>query len=196
MSDHNQEMGARRLPKMPALEDRVLAGLAKFDTPALADAMHGANYIDPAIGPLYPGMAQLTGNAVTVAVPVGSQEVRKIAMAMCGPGDVLVVAARAISIYAVLGGGLARQLKAQNIVGVVIDGYVRDFDEIRVLEIPVYCRGRTIHASPKGGPGEVNVPVACGGAVVSPGDVIRGDENGVVAVPRQAAAHLLAKLCG
>lgn len=192
--DENVEIGARRLPRQDGPDAGIVQALAACDSTDLSDALHASHHMDPGIRPLYPQMSPFAGPAVTVSVPSGSQEVRKIAMGMAKPGDVLVVDARAVPIYAVLGGKLAEDLKQQGLAGVVIDGYVRDLEEIRAIGLPVLCRGHTIAASPKSGPGEVNVPVACGGVVVQPGDVIVADTNGAVVVPRAGAAALARKM--
>ena len=75
-----------------------------------------------------------------------------------------------------------------------LDGYARDRAEIEAVGLPVFCRGETVAAAPKAGPGEVNVPVACGDVVVCPGDVVVGDLNGVVVVPQEAVRQVLAKV--
>jgi RraA family protein len=188
--------GARRLPKVEGPPRDVIAALAAVDTTDLADAMQWSLHMESGIKALWPGMPAFAGPAVTVTVPNGSQEVRRIAMDMAGPGDVLVVDARGAMGYAVLGGKLAGNLKRQGLAGVVIDGVVRDWQEIQGHGLPVFCRGFTMAASPKTGPGEVNVPVACGGVVVQPGDVIVGDANGVIVVPREGAAALVSRLNG
>jgi RraA family protein len=188
------EIGARRLPRVDGPDRSLLEAFAERDTTDLADAMHASHALDPGIRPLYPKMPRFAGPAVTVSVPAGSQEVRRVAMDMAQTGDVLVVDARGVSAFAVLGGKLAERLKRQQLAGVVIDGYVRDRDEIEALGLPVFCRGETVAASPKTGPGEINVPVSCGGVVIHPGDVVVGDGNGVVVVPREAAADVLAKV--
>ncbi|WP_432974767.1 RraA family protein [Dactylosporangium sp. CA-233914] len=163
-----------------------------FSPTDLSDVMQGACSMDAGIGPVYRPLRRFAGPAVTVAVPAGSVEVRRIAMDLAQPGDVLVVAAGAISAFAVLGGRLAERLKRQGLAGVVIDGHVRDVTEIEMTGLPVLCRGQSLRRPPATGPGEVNVAVACGGIVVSPGDVIVADADGAVAVPRAAAAGVLA----
>lgn len=185
--------GGRRLPKVAGPPVDVVRALAAVDTTDLSDAMQWSLHMEPSIKALWPGMPGFAGTAVTVTVPNGSQEVRRVAMDMAGPGDVLVVDARGVMGYAVLGGNLAKNLKKQGLAGVVIDGVVRDWQEIQGHGLPVFCRGFTMAASPKTGPGEVNVPVACGGVVVQPGDVIVADSNGVIVVPRDGAAALAAK---
>lgn len=195
MTDPDQIIGARRFPRVDGPGADIVAALAKCDTTDLSDAMHGSHWLNPAIRPLF-SFPRFAGTAITSAVPSGSQEARRVAMDMAGPGDVLVVAARGTSLFACLGGKLAERLKKQGVTAVVIDGNIRDKDEIAALGLPVFCRGETISAAPKTGPGEVNVPVACGDVVVNPGDVVVGDSNGVIIVPREFAAAVVAKMKG
>jgi RraA family protein len=189
----NGEVGARRFPRAEGPQKSVVETLSRCDTTDLCDAMLGSQVMDAGIRPLFPGLPRMAGPAVTVTVPAGSQEVRKEAMALMQEGDVLVVDARGIAVFAVLGGKLAEGLKKRGIAGVVIDGSVRDAGEIEALGLPVFCRGETPAAAPKTGAGEVNVPVACGGVVVQPGDVVVGDSNGVAVVPKDHAAAIAAK---
>ena len=184
-------VGARRGARVAGPEPATMQKLAGCETTDLADVMEAAGFMDAAIRPLHTNFRPFAGPAVTVAVPSGSQEVRKIAMGMAQAGDVLVINARGIAAFAVLGGKLARGLVDAGVVAVVADGYVRDVAEIEALGLPVFCRGHNVAASPKTGPGEVNVPIACGGVAVHPGDVVVGDRNGIIVVPREAAAEIL-----
>jgi 4-hydroxy-4-methyl-2-oxoglutarate aldolase len=188
------EIGARRRPRVEGPAKELVDALAQRDTTDLADAMHSSHVMDGGVRPLYPAMQRFAGPAVTVTVPAGSQEVRKQAMDMAQAGDVLVIDARGVTNFSVLGGRLAKRLHEQGLAGVVIDGCIRDMEEIQALGLPVFCRGHSIAAAPKTGPGEINVPVVCGGIVVSPGDVVVGDANGVAVVPREAAAEIVAKV--
>jgi regulator of RNase E activity RraA len=80
---------------------------------------------------------------------------------------------------------------AAKLGGIVVDGALRDVDGIRGLGFPAYSRTVCAGGCDKDGPGEVNVPISCGGVVVSPGDIIVGDDDGVVVVPRSDAEEVL-----
>lgn len=193
---NGMEIGARRLPRVAGPDAEVIRALAAIDTTDLSDAMHAALHMEPGIRAIHPGMRAFAGPAVTVSVPTGAQDVRRVAMDLAQPGDVLVIDARGITTFAVLGGNLAKGLADKGLAGVVIDGAVRDWREIEGHGLPVLARGFTLAASPKTGQGEVNVPVACGGVVVHPGDVIVADSNGVVVVPREGAEAVARKAGG
>jgi len=119
-------------------------------------------------------------------VHVGEQSPEYLAMARCGPGDVLVCDVMGDSRPCIFGDVKALQLKRNNADGIVTDGSIRDLDVIKEEEfgLIIYARDRT----PRGGvpyaiPAQENVEIQCGGALVCPGDVLVGDEDGVVVVP-------------
>lgn len=169
---------------------RRFAGIASAE---LADAMHEANIMDPGIRPIYEPMMKIIGPAVTVSIPRGSHfQLFKLGAQQTQAGDVLVVNARGDLTCALTGGNVCRGLRARGIVGVIVDGAVRDVDETRETQLPVYARGITPSGGSVYGPGEVNVPIACGGVVVNPGDIIVADRDGVAVVPPVAVDELLA----
>lgn len=124
----------------------------------------------------------------------GEDSPEYVAMALCGPGDVLVVDTGGMR-YASIGGDIKfMQLQMQGADGIVTDGAVRDVDGLTSYGLAVYARGRT----PKAGPVDIlpyegNVAVQCGGALVLPGDVIMADDAGVVVVPQQVAEEVVTK---
>ncbi|TAJ46922.1 MAG: RraA family protein [Herbiconiux sp.] len=186
-------LGMREFPRQHGPAAEIVAGLRAFTSTDLSDAMNGAFSMDSALRPAYAGMPRFAGTAVTVAAPTGAVSVRTRAMDLAGEGDVLVVNVQGVSSFAVLGGILASRLRDQGLAGVVIDGCVRDIEEIEEAGLPVLARGTCIRRPPKEGPGEVNVPVACAGALVCPGDVVVADRNGAVAVPAAFADEVLAE---
>ncbi len=188
MSSH---IGFRAFTEIPRPSPDVVRRLAAFAPPDLADVMRGAQTLDPAIRPLYPIDARIAGPAVTVAVPQGSLNLIKFAMAQTKPGDVIVVNARGIRAFAVWGGNVSKGMRHRGVAGVVIDGAARDPEEAVAVGFPVFARWQATAGPPYDGPGEVNVPVACGGVVVRPGDVVVADTNGIVAVPQDAAEWVL-----
>lgn len=110
--------------------------------------------------------------------------IQRIAVETVGPGDVLVIDARGETSAAVLGNILAARIASRGAAGIVTDGAFRDAPVIRSLEFPTYARGQSANLSNQiHFPSEINVPVACGGVALVPGDVIVGDAEGVVVVP-------------
>ena len=107
------------------------------------------------------------------------------------PGDVLVVSVAGSGAYGYWGDLLTVSAQARGLAGLVIDGCVRDRDEIAKTGFPVFSAGLTIRGTSKQGLGLVNHPIACGGQLVWPGDLVLGDADGLVAVAREAAGEVL-----
>lgn len=119
------------------------------------------------------------------------------ALAEARAGDVLVVDAKGFSHWC-LGGYrlLDHARKDCGLAGLLVNGAYRDVEEIREARFPVYATGVSPFSGPKAGPGEVNVPVACGGVVVHPGDIVSASSEGIVVVPARATRDVAAELAG
>lgn len=131
--------------------------------------------------------ARLAGSAVTVLCGAGDNLMIHAAIAVVQPGDVLVVATLTESVDGMFGELLAESCRAHGVAGLVIDSGVRDTTEIAALGFPVWSKAISAQGTSKTIAGSVNVPIVCAGASVSPGDVIVGDADGVVVVPRDSA---------
>jgi 4-hydroxy-4-methyl-2-oxoglutarate aldolase len=188
MSTH---IGFRSFANVPRLPADAIARLAAYAPPDLSDAMHGSYTLDPAIRPLYPFATRVAGPAVTVCAPQGAFNIIKVAMEQTRPGDVLVINACRITAFAVWGGNVSKGMQHRGAAAAVIDGAARDPDEAQAVGFPVFARAQATGTPLLDGPGEVNVPVACGGVVVRPGDVIVADASGIVAVPQDAVEWVL-----
>ena len=111
------------------------------------------------------------------------------------PGDVIVVDTSDSNLTAVLGDLISTKARHRGIAGFVVDGLVRDIEAIAELEgFPVFARGVTPIGPLHRGPGELNYPIAAGGIVVHPGDLVVGDGNGIVVVPRESMQDVLDRL--
>src|SRR6266480_2792979 len=145
----------------------------------VSDVMERSRTLSSGIRPAVPG--RFTGPALTVRLY---------------PGDLIIVDAAAETETSVWGGLMAGLCQQKGVVGAVVDGAIRDIDEIRDLKFPIFSRAvvpRSTH-SPYSGrlePIEINVSIGCGGSLVDPGDIILADEIGVVAVPQKEAAEVL-----
>jgi RraA family protein len=133
----------------------------------------------------------LCGPAVTVRVRPGDNLMIHVAMQLAQPGDVIVIDGAGDLTQALIGGLMRTSAIARGIAGFVVDGAVRDIAEWAEGGIAVYARGHTHRGPSKDGPGEINVPVACAGMSIAPGDLVLGDADGVVCVPASRAAELL-----
>lgn len=108
------------------------------------------------------------------------------------PGDVIVVDAGGDLTNALIGELIISHARSRGVVGFVVNGAVRDMDVIAVDDYPVYGAGVSHRGPYKDGPGEVNVPIALDGMVIAPGDIVIGDLDGVVCIPREEAESVLA----
>jgi len=137
--------------------------------------------------------ARLLGTAFTVKVPAGDNLLVHRALDMLEPGDVLVVDANGGLDRSIVGELMMTYAQARGCAGVIIDGVVRDAHGLQKLNIPVYSRGYQANGPYKNGPGEINIPVSCGGIVVFPGDILAGDTDGVVVIHPDDAADVAEK---
>jgi regulator of RNase E activity RraA len=133
----------------------------------------------------------LCGQAVTVRVRPGDNLMIHKALMMVRPGDVLVIDGGGDLTQALIGGLMRTTCLVRKLGGLVIDGALRDRLEWAEGGLPVFARGHTHRGPSKEGPGEINVPVACAGLAVMPGDLMLGDADGVIAIPAAEAALVL-----
>ena len=181
--------GFRILPSPPRLDDALVERFRGLATPNVADAMGRFNFMDSGIRSRS-GFA-MCGRAVTVnARPADNLMIHK-ALQIAVPGDVVVVSTCGNTTSAVFGELMCHTAAAKQLGGIVVDGAIRDVDGIRRLGFPAFSRTVCAGGCDKDGPGEINVPISCGGAVVAPGDIIIGDDDGVVVVPRADATEIL-----
>ena len=170
----------------PRTDAGVAAALGELGVATLHEALGRAGYLGPAFRPAWAG-ARAGGTAVTALCHPGDNLMIHVAVEQCGPGDVLVVATTSASEDGMFGELLATSLQHRGVVGVVLAGGVRDVADLRSMGFPVWSRAVSAQGTVKATPGAVNVPVVVGGQVVAPGDVVVGDDDGVVVVPRLAA---------
>lgn len=137
------------------------------------------------------GKGQLLGTAFTVRVPQGDNLMFHAAMDLAKPGDVIVIDAGGFTDRAIFGELMATYCKTRGICGIVCDGAVRDSGTLAEMEdFPVYACGVTPNGPYKNGPGEIGVSVTVGGRVIHPGDIIVGDDDGVLAIDPADAERL------
>ena len=135
---------------------------------------------------------QLLGTAFTVRVPMGDNLFFHEALDRAQPGDVIVVEAGGYCNRSLAGEIMMKFAQYKGIAGIVVDGCMRDADALSKMEMPIYCVGITPQGPYKNGPGEIGTPVAVGGQVVFPGDILVGDEDGITVVHKQDAREVLA----
>jgi len=161
-----------------------------FAASILADVAGRRGTLDGRVAPLSPSM-RLAGPAFTIEVRHGDNLMIHAAMTMAKPGDILVIDGKGDRTCALMGSIMINACKKLGLGGVVIDGAVRDTEELRALGFPVYAVCANPNGPTKFVPGRINWPVSCGGVAVHPGDLVVGDGDGVVVIERARAASLL-----
>jgi 4-hydroxy-4-methyl-2-oxoglutarate aldolase len=182
----------RRHFKRPPPQE--LAALAGLQTGYVADALGGRGALDHRIKPLVPLSGPLLGVALTCHCGPGDNLALFGALHAAQPGDVLVAAADGFTHTAVTGDLMMGMARNRGVAGLVTDGLVRDVAGIRAVGLPVFCAGVTPNSPARNGPGHVGLPVVLGGVQVAAGDVILGDEDGVVVIPQGLLPQVLARL--
>ena len=176
-------------------EPEVVAALGRFETPDISDLMNRLYTMVADIRPMTGPNLGILGTAVTVKTYPGDNLMVHKALDVANPGDVIVIDTGGARRTAVLGDLVSAKAKHRGVAGFVVDGLIRDLPGILELKtLPIFARGVTPVGPLHRGPGEINYPVCVGGIVVQPGDVIVGDLNGVVVVPRDAARDILERL--
>ena len=170
--------------------DDLLAELNNVPVANLGDARDRMGMCDGGIHSLWRG-ARIAGRARTVWTRSGDNEAIKRAVSRCQPGDVLVVNGNGDTSRALVGELIAERLRVRGVLGMIIDGAVRDVAELERMGFGVWARGVSPAGPYKFGPGQLDVPVAVGGVVVNPGDLIVADDDGVIVIPPAAGVASL-----
>ena len=175
------------LNSMPIQIDEVLLEKAQQVETATIGHRRQLGFMDSSIQPVLPGR-RIAGTAVTLALPGQDSTLLHHIIQFLRPKDILVIDRLGDHKHACLGGGVAVAIKAQGCFGVVIDGACTDVPEIEEYDLPVWCRGPSpITTRLYNIGGSFNVDIACGGAVVHPGDIVVCDNSGVLTMPPDEA---------
>ncbi|WP_321901066.1 RraA family protein [Paraburkholderia tropica] len=182
-----------KIPSAPQATPATIAALRELPVSTLSDSMHRNTGTSGLRSYHRPGKLTMAGTAVTVRSRGGDNLAYLRALDFCRPGDVLVVDAGGDLNNAVVGGILSFYAASAGLAGLVVDGAIRDVAEIRERDFPLYARGVTHRGPYKDGPGEINVPVCVDGMVVHPGDIVVGDQDGLLAIPQADAESVIEK---
>jgi 4-hydroxy-4-methyl-2-oxoglutarate aldolase len=168
----------------------VIQACRAFPASVLADAMSRTRCMDSGIKPLIQ-KARICGPALTIRCYPGDNLMCHYGLQGALPGDVLVVDGGGYTEGALWAGLLSRSALQRDVAGTILDGAARDQEELQKLNYPVYARSVTPRGVFKAMKGEINVPISCGNLTVHPGDLVLGDSDGIVVVPRDRLSETL-----
>lgn len=163
---------------------------AAIPTAIISDNLNRMVAAGPTLRPLHK-RGKLSGCALTVKTRPGDNLMIHKAVDLAEPGDVIVIDGGGDLTNALIGELIISHGRRRGVTGFVVNGAARDLDVIGEGDFPVYAAGVTHRGPYKDGPGEVNVPIAIDGMIIEPGDIVLGDLDGVVAVPRNEAETIL-----
>jgi RraA family protein len=184
-------VGLRIKKRINRPSKELITGFAGLPVANIADMMNRMFCIDAKIRPM--NAASLLGPAFTIKARPGDNLLLHKALDLAQPGDILVVDAGGDMSNSIIGELMVLWAKKKNLGGFVIDGAIRDIGTLKNMDIPVYAAGITPAGPYKDGPGEINFSVSCGGVVINPGDILVGDEDGLVVIKPEDAPELLKK---
>lgn len=185
-------IGNRVFLQRPMPDQALIEAFSHLPAANIADTMGRSCAMNPRIRLMSGAKGIMVGPALTVKARAGDNLLIHQALDISLPGDIIVVSNDEDQTRALMGEIMFTYAKYQRkLGGLVLDGPVRDLDNLCTLDLPVYATGSTPGGPHKDGPGEVNVPISCGGISVSPGDIIVADADGIIVIPLKDAPAVL-----
>lgn len=172
-------------------QQSLIDAFREFPAANVSDVQGKQGTMDARVSPIYHPMPRLCGPALTVKARPGDNLTPFKAIELAEPGDVIVISGSFDMVYSLWGGVMSAMSKKKGIAGVVTDGLVRDVEQTQEVGLPMFSIGLTPSGPTKNGVGQINTTIACGNVVVSPGDIVLADNDGVVVIPQDEASDVL-----
>jgi RraA family protein len=189
--DVEMTVGFRILNRTRCVSAETVEAFRQLPVANVGDCMNRLFAGGPRIRPINPGASTVAGPALTVRTCPGDNLLLHRAIDIAEPGDVIVVDAGGDLTTAIMGEIMAAIALRRQVEAIVIDGAIRDAEEIRRMGLPLYAAGVTLRGPYKNGPGEINTTIALGGMTIEPGDLIIADGDGVLCIPFDETGSLL-----
>ncbi len=185
------EIGNRIYTHIDRPDPALVEQFRNLPSSNVGDMMNRLYCMREYICPVNRKRTHMLGTAFTVKVPDGDNVFIHLALDLAQPGDILVIDGNGCTTRSLLGEIMMTYAQNKGLAGIVVDGAIRDSDALDNLDIPVYAKAITPQGPYKNGPGEINVPVSCGGKVVFPGDILVGDPDGICVIRPADAPKLV-----
>ena len=185
-------IGFRIFERENEIPPSLLKEFEKFSSCNVGDAMGRFRVLSADIKPVVP-TRRIVGRAITVLTRGIDNLMIHKALELSGPGDIIVVDTYGETNASGWGGLMTHSAVKVGLEGIIVDGSVRDLDDIEKLKFPVFSRAVTARGCFKDGPGEINCNISCGGVSISPGDLILADSDGIVCVPYNDVEYVLSQ---
>ncbi|MDO4487756.1 MAG: RraA family protein [Eubacteriales bacterium] len=184
-------IGNRIFTKIDRADREIVNQFEGIPSSNIGDMMNRLYCMREGINRIGQHKKSMVGTAFTVKVPDGDNVFIHKALDLIEEGDILVIDGNGCTSRSLMGEVMFTYAMNRGVAGIVVDGAIRDSDSLDTLDIPVYAVAVTPQGPYKNGPGEINVPVACGGQVVNPGDILVGDADGVCVIHKEDAEAVL-----